>query len=273
MAQMESDTAGNPNAAASDAYVVGGTLTEQQRLLVQCQDLAPAARDLLDRIRVMPGWQVIDVGCGPLGIVDLLSERVGPAGHVVGLEREARFVDMGRALAAERALTNVEIVQGDATATELPAGTFDLVHERLVLPGAERVLTEMARLVRPGGFVALQDMDGASWLCYPPHPSWDTLVRLIDTICQLAGIDRFIGRRLPTLLREAGLVDVNVLVTTHRRGQLISLIESARQLILARALTAEDELDAHVESVRRHLSNPNTFEIPELLVQAWARKP
>jgi hypothetical protein len=37
----------------------------------------------LDQIRIQPGWRAIDVGCGPLGILHLLSERVGSSGVVV----------------------------------------------------------------------------------------------------------------------------------------------------------------------------------------------
>ena len=75
-------------------YQLGGTLTEQQRLIAQAQGLQPHARSMLDRIAIGPGSKVVDFGCGPLGILDLLSERVGSAGVVVGIEREHRFADM-----------------------------------------------------------------------------------------------------------------------------------------------------------------------------------
>jgi len=52
---------------------------------------------------------------------------------VVGLEQEERFVTMARAEVAQRGLSNVEVVQGDALNTRLLKSTFDLVHERLVM--------------------------------------------------------------------------------------------------------------------------------------------
>jgi precorrin-6B methylase 2 len=91
-------------------YILGGTLTEQERLIAQAAGLTPEANMLLD---------AVDVGCGPIGILPLLVERVGVAGKVVGLERESRFVKMARSIMAERGLENVEIVEADANASGL----------------------------------------------------------------------------------------------------------------------------------------------------------
>ena len=82
--------------STSTGYVMGGTLSEQERLLAQAATQAPEARWLLDQIGVQPGWRVADLGCGPLGILDLLAERVGADGTVVGVEREPRFVEMAQ---------------------------------------------------------------------------------------------------------------------------------------------------------------------------------
>jgi hypothetical protein len=73
----------------SDPYVLGGTQTEQQRLLAQASEFEIQSRWLLDQIDIRPGWRAVDIGCGPIGILNLLSERVGIEGSVVGLEREA----------------------------------------------------------------------------------------------------------------------------------------------------------------------------------------
>ena len=52
---------------------------------------------------------------------------------VIGLEREQRFVEMTRAEIAKRGMGNVTMVQGDGLNTGMEKGSFDLVHERLVL--------------------------------------------------------------------------------------------------------------------------------------------
>jgi precorrin-6B methylase 2 len=78
-------------------YALGGTLTEQQRLMAQARGLEEQAAWMLDRMALEQGAHAVDVGCGPIGIMNLRSERVGARGAVVGVEREPRFVDMARA--------------------------------------------------------------------------------------------------------------------------------------------------------------------------------
>ena len=95
-------------------YVFGGNQTELQRLLVQAQGLEPEARWLLDHIGIEHGWHAADIGCGPIGVLDLLSDRVGRSGEVVGIEREERFAEMARNEIKRRELNNVSVILSDA---------------------------------------------------------------------------------------------------------------------------------------------------------------
>jgi len=183
-------------------YSLGVDDAERARLLAQCAIHRAEAALLLDRIGVRPGDRALDLGCGPLGVLDLLAERIGSEGCVVGLDRETRYLAIARQELDARGLGAVELRDGDAMATELPPAAFDLVHERLVLnnvpdPGA--VVAEMVRLTKPGGHVALQDVDWMTWTCLPEHADWD---RLADRAGRAWSGDVRIGRRLPALLRR-----------------------------------------------------------------------
>ena len=81
-----------PVSEQSAAYVFGGTQTELERLLAKVDELKARARWFLDNLDIRPGSRVVDIGCGPMGILNLLSDRVGPYGEVIGVERETRFV-------------------------------------------------------------------------------------------------------------------------------------------------------------------------------------
>ena len=70
----------------------------------------------------------------PSGILELLAERVGPRGRVVGLEVDPVHVAMAPPeLVAEQGLTNVEVIRADARHTGLPPASFDVAHARTVL--------------------------------------------------------------------------------------------------------------------------------------------
>src|SRR6266487_16785 len=112
---------------------------EIERLLIQGAAMAPDTEVMLNRIGVKEGWSCLDMGCGPRGITDLLSKRVGARGRVVGLDMDAQFLEVARA----RAQGNVAFQQGDVYRSDLPGGSFDLVHMRFVASTAgdpERLL-------------------------------------------------------------------------------------------------------------------------------------
>ena len=71
-------------------YGLGVSEAERARLLVQCEIHRAEAESLIDRIGVGPGCRAIDIGCGPLGVLDILADRVGPTGAVVGLGSQGR---------------------------------------------------------------------------------------------------------------------------------------------------------------------------------------
>ena len=122
-------------------YPIEHRAGEIERLHIQSDAMAPDALAMLDRIGPIKGWTCLDIGCGPGGITDLLSARVGPAGRVVGLDMDAEFLEHAR----WNAPSNVEFRLGDAYGSDLSAGTFDLVHMRFVASTAgnpEQLLKE-----------------------------------------------------------------------------------------------------------------------------------
>ncbi len=166
---------------ATAVYALGRDPAEGARLQRQSDELRPDSAALLDRTSIGPGCSAIDLGCGPSGIIEPLSERVSPGGRVVGLDADPVHVAMATELALQRGLGNVDIVATDARRTGLPSDSFDLVHARTLLvtvPEPETVLAEMVRLARPGGWVAGLEPDTEYSLCYPAHPAWERLCEI-----------------------------------------------------------------------------------------------
>ncbi|MQA14519.1 MAG: methyltransferase domain-containing protein [Pseudonocardiaceae bacterium] len=266
------------NRAAEDTLDVEDA--ERIRLLEQCELHRMDAELLFDRIGLEHGWAALDLGCGPLGVLDILAERVGSSGAVVGLDRDSRMLEAAAASLPARGLPGVALLRGEATATGLPGHSFDLVHERLLLSDIRRAadaVAEMIRLARPGGYVALQDKDVISWTCEPSHPAWD---RLKAAVVAVADGDPYIGRRLPGLLRDAGLVDVEVDVHAHLwrptesyRTVLLRLAAMNRDRILAAGALTGSELDECLRDLEAHLASPDTIVLCWTLFQAWGRRP
>jgi hypothetical protein len=64
----------------AEPYLLGHSENEERRLRTQAEDLRQESARLLDRVGVAAGSRAIDLGCSPQGLLDLLSERVGPLG-------------------------------------------------------------------------------------------------------------------------------------------------------------------------------------------------
>jgi ubiquinone/menaquinone biosynthesis C-methylase UbiE len=269
--------------SGSPVYALGSDPAERDRLRRQSEDLRAHSAALLDRAGLEEGWSVIDLGCGPSGIIELLSSRVGPMGHVVGLEFDPANVIAAREFARERGLMNVEVIEGDARHTGLAAGSFDLAHARTLLinvPKPDGIVAEMVRLVKPGGSIAILEPDVGISLCYPPLPAWDRMSEIFRSTYAIDGADPLIGRRLAQLLREAGLVEVDVVaradlygMDNSRRTSRPDLVPSMRPKIVQRGLVTDQVLEEIDHAVRRHLDDPNTLVMPSLLFLAWGRKP
>ena len=143
-----------PGQESNVVYPLGSSPGESARLQRQANELAADSAALLDRVGLRPGHSVIDLGCGPRGILDLLAKRVSPAGRVVGLDADPAHTAMAAEFAARRGLSGVEVIRADAGRTGLPPASFDLVHTRTLLvnlPEPATVAAEMVRLAKPGG--------------------------------------------------------------------------------------------------------------------------
>src|SRR5579863_2787265 len=103
--------------AHSDQYFLGHSSVEQRRLQQQAEELAEESARLFDQIALAPGSRVVEIGCGPQGCLELLSNRVGPAGSVVGIELSEHSVQLAREFLSSRRISNVEVRQGNAFET------------------------------------------------------------------------------------------------------------------------------------------------------------
>ena len=262
----------------SGRYPIENRAGEIERLRLQAEAMAPDTSAMLDRIGVGPGWACLDVGCGPGGITGLLAGHVGARGRVVGLDMDETFLAHARSSAP----ANVEFRRGDAYGSDLPGGTFDLVHMRFVASTAgdpERLLREAIRLARPGGVVALQEPDASTLNCHPPHAAWDRLKAALIGAFAGIGADLELARRLYEVVCRAGLADVQYrpfLVGVRSVDPMVdylpSTVESLRGTVLRLGLMSEAEFPVVLDDCRRHLRQPLTVFTMYTVAQVWGRK-
>jgi SAM-dependent methyltransferase len=119
--------------------------------------LGPATQVMLDLARIGQGNRVLDVAAGAGEPAMTAAQRVGPSGHVLATDISPNILDFAARAARERGLTNVETRVMDGENLDLEDEAFDAVISRVGLiyfPDQQRALTEMRRVLRPGGRVA-----------------------------------------------------------------------------------------------------------------------
>jgi ubiquinone/menaquinone biosynthesis C-methylase UbiE len=232
---------------------------EQQRLSL-LNDLMNGAA--LRELGLQGGERVLDVGSGLAQLARAFGRAVGSRGRVLGIERDPQQLAEAFRQAQQAGEENlIELRAGDALALPLYAsewGTFDVAHTRFVLEHVRdplQVVRQMARAVRPGGRIVLQDDDHDVIRLWPEPPGfgsvWQAYLRTYDRL----GNDPYIGRRLVTLLHQAGAAPTRntwiffgscagnptfeLLV-----NNMLGILEGARATILAQALLDGETFDA-----------------------------
>ncbi len=180
---------------------------------------ANSAGYLLDELTA--GMSLLDVGCGPGTITADLAALLAP-GRVVGVDVSQDVIEDARALARDRAVTNLELVAGDfRTLTLGTAGEprhFDVVHAHQVLQHLQDPvdgLRAMARLARPGsGIVAARDSDYSTFAWAPDAAALDRWREIYIAVTRHNGAEARAGRFLLGWAQRAGLSDVRYTTST-----------------------------------------------------------
>jgi SAM-dependent methyltransferase len=236
----------------------------------------PATFRHLDGLGLAPGWRCWEVGAGGTSVVTFLSERVGPAGHVLASDIDVSW-------AVEAAAPNVEVVEHDVAADPAPDGPFDLVHARLVLvhvPGRDAALATMAAALRPGGVLLVEDADPAlqPLSCPdeigPPQELANRIRRGFRSLMAARGVDLAYGRTLPRRLRAAGLVQVGADAAFPVSDPACNDLEAAtialiRDQLLDHGIATAGEIAQHLENVAAGLLD--LAQPP--MISCWGRRP
>lgn len=245
---------------------IHGTSPDEQRRLSLMNDvlLNPAS---LREMNLRGDEAIIDFGSG-LGQFTRAMARAVPRGRVVGIERDEEQLAAARRLAeADGEAHLVEFRSGDVGDLQI-AGSFDLAHARFVLEHVTdplRVVRNMVSAVRVGGRIVLADDDHDVMRLYPEPPGFNDLWRAYMRTYDRNGNDPYIGRRLVSLLHEAGARPVRndwiffggcagMPIFDVLTANMIGVVQTARDAIL-------------------RLMDETTFEETVTHYRTWSRRP
>jgi SAM-dependent methyltransferase len=262
-----------------EGYLLADQPSELERLQLQSRVWEPSGRQLITKVGDGSGLRALDVGCGALGWLRVLSEWVGPSGQVMGTDIDERLLDGARSFLEAEGIANAELAVDDLFDTKLEPESFDLVHARYVIAplgrGSEQVASHR-QLVRPGGLLVLEEWDLGSWHFNPPAPAAEGLIHILSEI--FAGLGGEAGRVLPKLFGEIGIeepeIDAHVIALKpgHPYLRLPLQFSVALESRLVETIS-EGELNALRGRAERELAEPGRWGTTFTLIQSWGRRP
>ena len=254
-----------------------------RNLTAQANAIWPQEQPLFARYELPANCRIADIGCGSGEITSRLAARY-PQAEIVGIDILEHTVELARGRYASLA-PRVQFQQGDAFELKLPSGHFDLVvcrHVTQSIPEPERVLAEMKRIAKPGGWLHVLSEDYRMLHFMPgqldPDRFWSEHAPLA---CKGMGVDERVGRRTWTLLRALGLEELTVdyaTVDTLRvpRPTFAAIIEAWRdgytEVISVQAGRSQAEVRAYFDAMIASILHPDEYAVWQVPVLG-GRKP
>ena len=267
-------------------YILDGSDEDLRRLLGVAESTREMARSAFRRVGMQEGWHAIDCGCGPIGGLAVMAEMVGPAGRVVGVDFSEPAVQRARSVVAALELGNVELFAGDIHELGPAAvgGPFDLAYTRFFLmhqPDPVRTLRQIARLLRPGGWIVAQEA-----LRNPPprsHPRldalgtfWDLAYEVLEraggvphgSVDGLAGSARAAGLDVVEASGSFAIIDPELGFDLHA-----ATLQAARERAIASGVASGPQVDDLVSDLRAAKGGGYEWVSTPFMLDLALRKP
>jgi 2-polyprenyl-3-methyl-5-hydroxy-6-metoxy-1,4-benzoquinol methylase len=248
----------------------------RQRFDALAQLYRPSTLDLLRRIGIRDGWRCVDVGCGSGHVSIDMAKLVAPSGSVVAIDCDAMVLDLARKDASTARVSNLEFRCADAQT--LGRGPYDLVYARFLLAhlaDPQALVSHLATTLKPGGVLAVEDIDFQGAFSYPFDIAHERFFRIYRETVHRRGGDADIGPRLPGLLRTAGLADVgvNVVVCAFIEGAAKFFhrltLERIRAAAIGERVASAADIDQVTTAMHAFAAHRDTIVGHPRVFQVW----
>jgi SAM-dependent methyltransferase len=244
---------------------------EQQRLALMSSLLDPAEQARFARLGVRPGWRCLELGCGNGSISKSLAAAVAPNGSVVASDIDVAYI-------AQLRMPCLEIRRIDILEDTIEEGCYDFVVARALLhhlTPARKALERMIVALKPGGVLLSIEPDMLP--CTVTEPAemrafWQGWLKWSVE----AGIDYFIGRKIPEWLDSLGLEEVagEGHTAQFNGGSSWAAYWSATLRELTPALVKSGHITREMlQEFHASYQDPRYWTSVMTFVENWGRKP
>lgn len=228
-----------------DQFNDANRVDELKRLEKQATIGQQFEKELLEGLGIPRTGQLVEIGCGPGFVTGLMASMFMEA-SVLGIDNSTEMIDVANKV-VKPMHPNVDFMHGDAYSISLQDNSYDLVYGRMLyqhLKNPKKAATEAVRILKSRGQLCVVDVDAGFQFIEPPCDAFDKLNQLAGEAQKAYGGDRYIGRKLPHIMKSAGLQDIRfetititsldipleeyLTITTRFKAMLVGTIEAKK---------------------------------------------
>jgi len=210
-----------------------------------------STEDFLLKSGLMPGMNVLELGCGAGSMSCWIAQRIGPKGHLVAIDNDPAQLSRAQIHAEQNDIHNLSFACQDADDISKREAQFDLVYCRFILHHLERprdVIAQMISLLKPGGIIAIEEGIVNHAFVYPHQESFgNERFTITDHHINTEGQQRDgnFGIKLYHTLHRAGISDLSlnlvapVLTTRDEKSLLLSGHQYSKRSQIEHGVTEE----------------------------------
>jgi ubiquinone/menaquinone biosynthesis C-methylase UbiE len=254
-------------------YSHAGKIEEVARLEAQGKVYSRLLEKEIDLLDLKPGMRVLDAGCGTGVVTRRMAIKVSP-GEVHGVDMDSLFIEEARKIAAKEGISNIKFSLGNADDLKFEDCIFDLSYCRLVLMHVRnpvKTVAELKRVSKSGGIVAVSDQDDGGIIVYPELPKMMKMFSKYGTWAKNRGENRYIGRKLFSIMERAGLSPITIypfpIHATQQNPRMlemlisvpVQIVETSKDDMIKRGVAVAEDYSEAEKEVQEFLSDPGAF--------------
>ncbi|MEQ1602081.1 MAG: methyltransferase domain-containing protein [Methylophilaceae bacterium] len=201
---------------------MGNAEFQTERLSQQARAVRGLEAGILRSAGIQTGHDVLELGCGPGFVTDLLAE-LAPQGSLYAIEPSPTLLAQVENNVRHKPARGLFPIQAYGDHLPNPDNSIDFSYARFVLqhiPQPDTVISEIHRVLRPGGHFCAVDSDDGLVVFFPEDTRVNQVLQTAQSAQLEKGGDRFIGRKLQNMMTKAGFINVKSRVLALTSSEL-----------------------------------------------------
>jgi ubiquinone/menaquinone biosynthesis C-methylase UbiE len=250
----------------STSYIIQGGKEGADRLAILANVMWPYTHPFLLNAGLAEGMKCLDVGCGNGEITRRISKIIGQEGYVTGIDFDPSVIGIARQNSVEQ--KNIQFEVMDIETYEPGNESYDFIFCRFILShlqSPETVLLKLFNALKPGGKLAIEDVDFQGHFSYPPNHAFTTYVHWYEQVSIRKGANPMIGPLLLTMMTNTGLqeISMNVELPTFFQGQgkqmgLLTM-QSISNIVISEKLATAKEVEKIIQELIAFTADPGVI--------------